>query len=234
MRRRDRDGAPGRGMADLRRHGWIVAAVAGVVAGAALVFVFRSTPGSSSHDRRSASVRVGRKATTTTTAHDTSTGTGPSTDAPTVAPPSLPGTTAPPTATVPTRPAAPAASEPGGIAVPALVGLRLDAATARATGANLHISWPEHCDDVVRSQSPPAGTVVAVGSTVTVELVPCIVPSVIGLHLEAAKAAIAAAGLHAHWPAYCDDLVTGQSPAAGSRVAPATVVSMQLKPPGTC
>lgn len=143
-----------------------------------------------------------------------------------------PVTTARPPATSP--PGSPRPASPATVVVPKLVGMRLGQATAATSAAGLSIAWPTYCDDVVASQSPAAGARVNRGSRVSVGLVPCVVPKVVGMRLEAAKRAIAAAKLRISWPDYCDDVVHGQSPAAGKKVDPGTTVSVQLAPPGSC
>jgi hypothetical protein len=159
---------------------------------------------------------------------------------PTTTAPPLRATVPVPVATAPARPPATsvptprAPASPATVVVPKLVGMRLGKATSATNGAGLSIAWPAHCDDVVASQSPAAGARVKRGSRVAVQLVPCTVPNVVGKRLEAAKDAIAAAKLRMSWPAYCDDIVVGQSPAPGTRVAPGTNVALQLAPPGNC
>jgi hypothetical protein len=144
-----------------------------------------------------------------------------------------PATTAP-TNTRPPVARPPVAPRPNTVAVPNLVGMELSAAVSMVDAAGLRIRWPSHCDDRVTTQSPAAGTVVARGTEVAVDLVPCIVPDLVGLRLEAAKVTVAAAGLRISWSAHCDDVVLGQSPAAGTRVDPGHEVVVQLSPPGTC
>jgi hypothetical protein len=149
---------------------------------------------------------------------------------------------APPTttATVPTtvRRAAPPppapVTPPATVVVPNLVGMRLPQATSATDAAGLTIGWPTHCRDEVTAQSPAPGTRVDRGTRVTVELVPCVVPNLVGMRLEAAKDAIARANLRISWPAHCDDTVTGQSPPANTRVDPGATVTVQLPPPGSC
>src|SRR6056297_451485 len=51
--------------------------------------------------------------------------------------------------------------------VPDFVGLRLDEAVAVIEEYDgLLIEWPDHCDDVVLGQSPPAGSIVSQGTTI--------------------------------------------------------------------
>jgi beta-lactam-binding protein with PASTA domain len=61
-----------------------------------------------------------------------------------------------------------------------------------------------------------------------------VVPNLVGMHLEQAKRTTTSAGLGIAWPAYCDDIVTNQTPAAGAQVSPGSRVSVQLSPPGSC
>jgi hypothetical protein len=125
-------------------------------------------------------------------------------------------------------------SDPSTVTVPNVAGMRLSQATSAMAAVGLNIGWLSHCDDVVTSQSPAAGTRVGRGTRVAVELVPCLVPNVVGMRLEAAKGTIAAAGLRSSWADHCDDLVLGQSPAPGTRVDPGATVSVQLAAPGSC
>jgi hypothetical protein len=144
----------------------------------------------------------------------------------------LPVTTARPPR--PSRPPANPPTSPSTVVVPNLVGMRLGQATSATKAVGLSISWPAHCDDVVSGQSPAAGARVNRGSRVSVELVPCVVPNLVGMRLEAAKAAVAAASLRITWPDYCDDVVQGQSPAPGKTADPGTTVTVELPPPDSC
>ena len=55
------------------------------------------------------------------------------------------------------------------------------------------------------------------------------VPNVVGQRRAGAESALSAVGLHMSWPDYCEDVVTGQSPAASARVEPGTVVRVDFK-----
>ena len=58
--------------------------------------------------------------------------------------------------------------------VPDFVGMRLDDAIELIlTIDGLSIGWPDFCDDVVLSQDPAAGTAVAFGTNIDIELTPC-------------------------------------------------------------
>jgi hypothetical protein len=52
------------------------------------------------------------------------------------------------------------------------------------------------------------------------------------MRLEQAKSAATGVGLGIAWPEHCDDIVTGQSPSPGARVATGTRVTVEL--PQTC
>ncbi len=58
--------------------------------------------------------------------------------------------------------------------VPDFIGMRLDDAVELIlTIDGLSIGWPNYCDDVVLSQVPEAGTAVAFGTNIDIELTPC-------------------------------------------------------------
>jgi beta-lactam-binding protein with PASTA domain len=214
-----------------------VAAVVLVVTGVAVGVASRRTgPEASSTTSTVPAVADNGETTTTAAPGPDTTVASTTTSAAVASPAPAPAPTTVPTARRPsTRVPSPApASGSSTVIVPNVAGMRLTQATSVMAGAGLNIGWPSYCDDVVTSQSPAAGARVASGTRVAVELVPCVVPNLVGMRLEAAQAAIEAAKLLIEWPAHCDNLVLGQSPAPGTRVDPGTKVSVQLAPPGTC
>lgn len=121
------------------------------------------------------------------------------------------------------------------VTVPPLIGLTLPAARARleSVGLSPEFSGPNMKGSVstVISQDPQAGTQARPGSPVTVgvqtQVVPVIVPNVIGLTTADATAALAQRGLTAtltddSGSSRIIDKVVRQFPSAGARVAPAT------------
>ncbi|MFN3215573.1 MAG: serine/threonine protein kinase [Acidimicrobiales bacterium] len=106
--------------------------------------------------------------------------------------------------------------------VPSVVGLEEDDARALLSDAGLVPRTEPHCFLTVSSQSPPADTLVAPQSTVTLGFDECTVPDLVGLRLPQATELIEEINAIAiEWPAHCDDLITGQSVPAGTIVASA-------------
>jgi serine/threonine protein kinase len=179
-------------------------------------------------------------ATTTTVTPSTTSApstTTTATPAPTTAPPSneappLP-TTIPTPVTAAALPPTPPPSPPSPPVpppptIPNVVGQRLPSAQATLDRAGYPAEWPGHCDNVVTAQSPPGGNVATLGTIVTLRLVPCIVPNIIGLRLPDAVGRIDAAGLTILWPNYCDDIVTSQFPGPGTELEPGDLVLVTL------
>lgn len=118
--------------------------------------------------------------------------------------------------------------------VPSVVGLEEDDARALLSDTGLVPRTEPHCFLTVSSQSPPADTLVAPQSTVTLGFDECTVPDLVGLRLPQATELIEEINAIAiEWPAHCDDLITGQSVPAGTIVEPfSTTVVLEL--PTSC
>jgi len=133
------------------------------------------------------------------------------------------------------------------VAVPYVVGLTRTAAEAALTGAGLTLGAVTESYSAtvpagnVMSQTPAAGTEVAAGTAVALEVSlgpdPASdrpVPNVAGLTCAEAEAALAAAGLtlgtvtEAYSEILAAGLVTDQNPPAGTPAAPGTAVSVVL------
>lgn len=141
--------------------------------------------------------------------------------------------TSPGVSTLPAAPdtAAPESAEPTTVAVPDLSASTAEQAVLSARNVGLLVEIPAYCENRIVSQSPAAGISVDPGSTISVEFAPCEVPQFVGLRLPAAiELAEATQGMGVGWPDHCDDLVTGQQPAAGEIVAPNTQIQLELVP----
>lgn len=118
--------------------------------------------------------------------------------------------------------------------VPSVVGMEEDDARDLLSDAGLVPRTEPHCFSTVSSQSPPADTLVAPQSTVSLGFDECTVPDLVGLRLPQATELIEEINAIAiEWPDHCDDLITGQSVPAGTTVEPfSTTVVLEL--PTSC
>ncbi len=118
------------------------------------------------------------------------------------------------------------------IEVPDITGLALTDATKAVVAAGLTSDHGPACESaVVRSSEPPVGTAVDPESVVTLDIAPCIVPDFVGMRLqEAIDLVITIDGLSISWDDYCEDVVLGQSPPAGSAVDVDATIAIELRP----
>lgn len=132
---------------------------------------------------------------------------------------------------VPTTTPTPAGSGP---IVPSVVGLDEIAATTALTNAGYVPVVNPHCFLEAAGTFPAAGAELSLGSMVEVVFEPCIVPDFVGLTLDEAVALVQDINaMRIEWPAHCDDVVLGQSIAAGTIVAPfSTTIFLDL--PSIC
>ena len=89
-----------------------------------------------------------------------------------------------------------------------------------------------HCFEEVSGQEPAGGTVLQPGGVVELSFDPCVVPDFVGLRLPSARSIVEdefVTGLLISWPAHCDDVIIGQSIAAGETVEPGTNVELSLR-----
>ncbi len=154
----------------------------------------------------------------------------PPTSPPATSPPptSPPSTSPPPTSPPPTEPPVQT------VTVPNVGGLGVGDARAQLSAAGLVVDSAPACSNgVAQTTSPGPGTVVEQGSIVSLAIAPCIVPNYVGLRLDDAIAVSRSIdGLTISWPDFCDDVVLGQSIAAGSGVARGTNIALTLTPCG--
>lgn len=119
-----------------------------------------------------------------------------------------------------------------GSTVPDVIGLSVADARAVIAASGLDVAIPNHCFDTVVGQAPASGTAVDEERLVSVVFAPCVVPDFVGLRLPEARRIVDeefVVGLLIDWPAHCDDLVLGQSVAAGTTVDPGTMVTLALE-----
>ncbi len=119
------------------------------------------------------------------------------------------------------------------VTVPDLSGMALSTAEADASLIGLHLSV-HGGGKVVTNQFPAAGATVNAGASVSVNtasvaLGPGYVPDLLGLSMRQAALELSAAGL-SFWPTG-SGLAVGQSPAAGSKLAPGAVVRVTFALP---
>ena len=100
------------------------------------------------------------------------------------------------------------------------LGLRLPAVIELVESEQLFtMSWPDFCGNVVSEQDPAAGELIAPGTNIDIELIPC-VPDLVGLRLPAAiELANESPDFSITWPDHCDDLVTSQVPGGNTPAA---------------
>jgi hypothetical protein len=155
-----------------------------------------------------------------------------------------PAVVAAPTTTAPTLPAAPATGPPATtlapVSVPELAGLDLVAAQEALAAAGLLVGDVVRADaagraDTVLGSDPPAGDPVAAGAPVALVVATGVgtVPVVAGLPLEAARAAVVAAGFVAGESTAPGPVgaVVGTQPAAGGRALVGGVVTVLVGAP---
>ncbi|HOC72027.1 MAG TPA: PASTA domain-containing protein, partial [Candidatus Hydrogenedentes bacterium] len=133
---------------------------------------------------------------------------------------------------------------PAPVAVPNVVGLTQSAAEAALAGAGLTLGAVTESYSAtvpageVMSQTPVAGAEVALGTAVAIEVslgpAPVAVPYVVGLTRAAAESALAGAGLtlgavtESYSATVPAGAVIGQTPVAGTEVAPGTAVALEV------
>lgn len=133
---------------------------------------------------------------------------------------------------------------PGLVTVPRLIGLELAAVSEVLAGRGLVLGEvagdAPRPEDVVRRQSPPAGTRVPSGSAVTVSVEPGVrpetlvpVPDLVDGSVADARAALGELGLVLGSTADDDATVEGQSPAAGVLVPQGTAVTVTVTAPSS-
>ncbi len=115
-------------------------------------------------------------------------------------------------------------------AVPDVRNIDVDTAIPLLQDAGFQPRVGDHCFVSVEDSEPPAEALLAPGSEVYLYFAPCVVPNFVGLRLPEAVALteeLVAIGIE--WPDFCDDLISGQSVAPGSIVAPgSTTVTLEL------
>lgn len=118
------------------------------------------------------------------------------------------------------------------VAVPMIEGLPLTEATVAIEEVGLIAEHPPACASAIaRTADPAAGTSVAAGSTIELTIDACIVPDFVGLRLpEAIDVVMTIDGLSISWDDYCDDLVLGQDPPAGTALDFGSSIAIELRP----
>ncbi|MEO1061354.1 MAG: PASTA domain-containing protein [Actinomycetota bacterium] len=120
------------------------------------------------------------------------------------------------------------------ISIPNVAGLGVGNARATLQDAGLVVNSAPACSNgVAQTTIPGPGTAVEPGSIIDLAIAPCIVPNYVGLRLDDAIAISRSIdGLFISWPDFCDDVVLGQSIAAGAGVARGTTIQLTLTPCG--
>ncbi len=143
----------------------------------------------------------------------------------------LPGTTVPSRSRV-TVTLVPSPTPPRGVAVPALVGLTVDAARATLDTVGLVLASGGAHDDRVTGQRPSPGTTAPRGSRVAVTVVSLVtVPDLAGLQVGEARARLKNVGLVLANEADNGRWIRSQNPPPRTRVDTGTAVHVTLVPP---
>lgn len=118
------------------------------------------------------------------------------------------------------------------VAVPDLADQPLTEAVAALADLGLATEpGPACASAVARSSDPAAGSLVGPNTNVVIDFDPCIVPNFVDLRLaEAIELVVSIDGLSIEWGDYCNDLVLGQEPPAGTAVAYDTTIAIELRP----